>query len=236
MPDVWFLAACLLVFFSHAAPSWPGVRERLRRQLGRGGFAALHAIGSTVTLALLILAYGAQDSRSLLYAPPVWAPVALVALTPFAFVLVALRLACPPGEITRPDPPAGVYRLTAAPGAAGVLLWAGLHVFAVGDGVRLALFATLAAIAVFSLWKNRYVMSRADDPAARAFVAATALTPGLALLTGRQRWVGAEWRAARPRLGIAAGLAGWAAMLALHPHLFGVDPLRLALMTISFGG
>lgn len=236
MPDVWFLTACLLVFLSHAAPSWPGVRERLRQKLGRGGFAALHGIGSTVTLALLVFAYGAQDDRSLLYAPPVWAPVVVVALTPLAFVLAALRLVCPPGEIARPRPPSGVYRLTAAPGAVGVLLWAALHVFATGDGVRLTLFATLGAIAVFSLWKNRYVMSRAADPAARAFVAATALTPGLALLTGRQGWVGAEWRAARPRLGIAAGLAGWAVMLALHPRLFGVDPLGLALMTISFGG
>lgn len=228
MPDVSFLLAALAVFLSHAVPSWPGLREVLRAKLGRAGFGALHGLGSTATLTWLIFAYRAQEGRETLFIPADWAPGLVVALTPVAFVLIALRLACPPGELTAPQPPSGIYRLTRAPGALGTLLWALLHLQATGDGLRLALFGLFALIAGFSLVKNHYALTRSNAPAARAFLSQTALLPGWALLSGRTRFVAAEWRAARPMLGLAAGLAAWALMLALHPVLFGVDPLALA--------
>lgn len=228
MPDVSFLLAALAVFISHAVPSWPNVREVLRAKLGRAGFGALHALGSTAALAWLAAAYRAQEHRDMLFVPASWAPALAVALTPAAFVLIALRLACPPGELAAPNPAAGIYRLTRAPGALGTLLWALLHLQTTGDGVRVALFALFAAIAVFSLVKNHYVLTRSCDGAASAFLRETALTPGLALLVGRTRFVAAEWRRLRPWLGVAAGLAAWGGMLALHPALFGVSPLALA--------
>jgi uncharacterized membrane protein len=234
MPDAFFLSAALLVFLSHAVPSWPGVREKLRTRLGRAGFGALHGFGSTLALALLVMAYRAQESREMLFAPPSWAPALTVCLTLPAFALVALRLFCPPGELHAPKPPAGIYRLTRAPGALGTLLWALAHVQATGDGVRTALFGLFALIAVFSLVKNRYAMGLADTAEVRAFLRGAAVTPGLALLTGRQRFVGAEWAAEwlspRPVAALAVAAAAWAGMLGwAHPRLFGVDPLSLAL-------
>ncbi|HRJ60090.1 MAG TPA: NnrU family protein [Azospirillaceae bacterium] len=228
MPDANFLLAALAVFLSHAVPSWPGLREVLRVKLGRAGFGALHGLGSTAALTWLILAYRAQESREMLFVPADWAPGLAVALTPVAFVLIALRLACPPGELTAPKPPSGIYRLTRAPGALGTLLWALLHLQATGDGVRVALFGLFALIAGFSLLKNHYALTRSQDAAARTFLNETALLPGWALLRRRTRFVSAEWRAWRPLLGVAAGLTAWALMLALHPVLFGVDPLALA--------
>jgi uncharacterized membrane protein len=233
MPDAFFLSAAMLVFLSHAVPSWPGVRERLRVRLGRVGFGALHGAGSTFALWLLIIAYRAQESREMLFAPPSWAPALAVCLTPFAFALVALRLFCPPGELHAPKPPAGIYRLTRAPGALGTLLWALAHVQATGDGVRVTLFSLFALIAVFSLVKNRYAMGLADTAEVRAFLRGAAVTPGLALLTGRQRFVPAEWAAEwltpRPLAALAVAAAAWAGMLGwAHLRLFGVDPLSLA--------
>lgn len=228
MPDVSFLLAALAVFLSHAVPSWPGLREVLRVKLGRAGFGALHGLGSTAALTWLIFAYRAQEGREMLFVPVDWAPKLVVALTPVAFVLIALRLACPPGELTAPKPPTGIYRLTRAPGALGTLLWALLHLQATGDGVRVALFGLFALIAGFSLVKNHVALTRSGEAAARAFLNQTALLPGWALLRGRTRFVSAEWRGLRPLLGVAAGLAAWAAMLALHPHLFSVNPLTLA--------
>lgn len=228
MPDLSFLLAALAVFLSHAVPSWPGLREVLRAKLGRAGFGALHGLGSTAALTWLIFAYRAQESREMLFVPPDWAPMPVLALTPVAFVLIALRLACPPGELTAPEPPAGIYRLTRAPGALGTLLWALLHLQATGDGPRVVLFGLFALIAGFSLVKNHYALTRSNAPAARAFLKETALLPGWALLRRRTRFVAAEWRAARPMLGLIAGLTAWGAMLALHPALFGVDPLALA--------
>lgn len=228
MPDANFLLAALAVFLSHAVPSWPGLREVLRAKLGRAGFGAVHGLGSTAALTWLILAYRAQEGRALLFVPTDWAPALVVALTPVAFVLIALRLACPPGELATPKPPTGVYRLTRAPGALGTLLWALLHLQATGDGVRVALFGLFALIAGFSLLKNHYALTRSRDAAAPAFLNETALFPGWALLRRRTRFVSAEWRGLRPLLGVAAGLAAWALMLALHPVLFGVSPLALA--------
>lgn len=228
MPDAFFLFAAFGVFLSHAVPSWPGVRERLRARLGKTGFGALHGLGSTATLALLAVAYRAQESRELLFVPAPWAATLAVALMPVAFVLIGLRLSCPPGELRAPRPAAGIYRLTRAPGAVGTLLWALLHLQAAGDGVRVALFALMALIAVFSLVKNRYAMALADTDDVRAFLRDTAVTPGLALLRGRQQFIAAEWLAPRPLAGLAAGIAAYVVMLALHPQLFGVDPKALA--------
>lgn len=234
MPDASFFAAACLVFLSHAVPSWPGVRERLRARLGRIGFGVLHGLGSTAALAWLIIAYRAQESRDMLFTPAPWAPGLAVCLTPLAFALIALRLFCPPGELHAPEPPRGIYRLTRAPGALGTLLWALAHLQATGDGLRVGLFGLFALIALFSLVKNRYAMSLADTTEVRAFLRDTAVTPGLALLTGRQRFVGAEWAAEwlspRPLAALAVAAAVWAGVLGwAHPRLFGVDPLSLAL-------
>lgn len=229
MPSLTLFAAAAAVFVSHAAPSWPGVREDLRRRFGSAGFAALHGVGSTAALAGLIAAYRVEEDRSALFEPLVWAAGSAVVVTPIAFALIALRLACPPGALTRPNPPAGIYRLTRAPGALGTLLWALAHVQATGDGPRVVLFGSFALIAAFSLAKNHYALKTAGTPEAERFLRETALFPGWALADGRQKLVAAEWLGFRPFCGVAVGLTVWAATLFwLHPRLFGVDPWILA--------
>lgn len=228
MSSAIFHAALAGVFVSHALPSWPGVRERLRRRLGRAGYGALHAVLSTAALLFLIVAYRAQETRRMLFTPPEQAPALVAGAALAGFVLVALRLFVPPGDPTRPKPAAGVYRITRSPGAAGVLLWAAAHAAATGDDVRAPMFGVFALIAVFSIAKNHVVLNRADSAAARAFLQTTSPVPGLALLIGRQKFIAAEWSAPRPAAAVAAAVAAWAVFLVWgHPALFGVDPLTL---------
>jgi len=211
--------AALLLFLSHAVPSWPGVRPALIAWLGRTGFVTLHSLGSLLTLGLFIHAYRAAGGGMPLFLPADWSAPLAVALMPLAFLLIAARISTKFGEPKAPNPPAGIYRITRFPGSMGLLLWALLHLQATGDGRRVVLFVTMAAIALFAMVKNDWVLRRTD--AGQAFRNETSALPFAAILTGRQRLIWAEigWRRA------LGALAAYAAVILAHPWLFGVSPL-----------
>ncbi|CAO3401450.1 NnrU family protein [Azospirillum palustre] len=213
------LAAALL-FLSHALPSWPGLRPALIARLGRGGFVTIHSVGSLLTLTLFVLAYRAADGGDVVFTPFDWAAPLVAVAMPVVFLLLVARVTTRFGSQGAPNPPRGIYRLTRAPGSLALLLWACAHLNATGDGRRVLLFGTMAAIALFALVKNEIVLSR--SPAGRAFRDETSLLP----LTGPQGWHGAlrglaEMGPAR----LIGGLGAYGGMLMLHPLLFGVDPL-----------
>ncbi|MGQ9364713.1 NnrU family protein [Azospirillum sp. ST 5-10] len=216
-----YLASALLLFASHAVPSWPGVRPALIARIGRTGFVTLHSLLSVATLALFVHAYATVEVSGWVFVPAAWAPMLVVALMPVAVFLVVARLMRRAGAPQAPLPPAGVYRITGHPGSVGILLWALLHLQATGDLRRVILFATMAAIALFAIVKNDWVLRRAGTPQADAFRARTSVIPFAAILAGRQRLAPAEIGA----LPVLAALATYAAILFVHPWLFGVDPL-----------
>jgi len=209
----------LLLFVSHAVPSWPGVRPALIARLGRPGFITLHSLGSLLTLGLFIHAYREAGGGMPVFLPASWSAPLAVALMPLAFLLIVARVTTKFGEAEAPNPPAGIYRITRFPGSTGLLLWALLHLQATGDGRRVVLFVTMAAIALFAIVKNDWVLRRSD--AGQAFRNETSALPFAAILTGRQHLVWAEigWGRA------LAALAAYAAVILAHPWLFGVSPL-----------
>jgi len=64
---------------------------------------------------------------------------------PLSFWLIAVRLMCRPGKART-----SVYRTIAAPGSAGVTLWAALHLLNVGQARAVLLFAVFALIALLA--------------------------------------------------------------------------------------
>ena len=221
MPTLVYLASAILLFASHAVPSWPGVRPALLGRLGRPGFIALHSALSLATLALFVLAYRAADTAGHLFFPADGAAKLAVALMPVALFLMVARVTTRFGEPQAPRPPAGITRITRFPGSVGLLLWALLHVQATGDTRRFILFATMAAIALFAMVKNDWVLRHAPSPEAAAFRAETSAVPFAAILAGRQCLAWNEIGLARP----LGALALYAALLYAHPLVFGVDPL-----------
>lgn len=212
------LFAAALLFLSHAAPSWPGVRPALIARLGRSGFIASHSLGSLATLALFVLAYRAADGGEVLFSPAGWAAPLVVVAMPLVFILLTARLTTRFGVLDAPHPPRGIYRISRCPGSLGLLAWALLHLNATGDERRVVLFVTMAAIALFAIVKNEIVLSR--SPGGQAFRAATRLAPCPAPIGG--------WRVALSEIGwarLAGGIAAYLAMLTAHPWLFGVNPL-----------
>ncbi|HYH23568.1 MAG TPA: NnrU family protein [Azospirillum sp.] len=224
MPTSLYLAAAVLLFVSHAVPSWPGVRPALVARLGRPGFMALHSVLSLAALALFVVAYRDADAAGFLFTPAAWGHPLAVALMPVAFVLIAARLSTKAGEPMSPREPKGIYRVTRFPGSLGLLLWAVLHLQATGDARRFVLFATMAAIALFAMVKNDWVLRHARGAAARTFREETSVVPFAAILAGRQRFVWSEIGWGR----LLAGVAAWALVLEAHRFVFGVDPLYWA--------
>lgn len=229
--SVPLIAAAGLVLASHVVPSWPGVREWMVGRLGRVGYGLVHSVGSTVALVALILAYGAVDERTMVFVPSTDSVLVAVSLMPFAFVLIALRLASPIGDPNAPAAPTGIYRLVRSPGALGVLVWALAHLQTTGDTPRVTIFTTMAAVGAFSMVRNTITLRRAashpDGVAARRFLNATSLVPGWAIVSGRTRFASGEWTRPGTWTAIAGGLLAYGAMAYMHPLIFGIDPFSL---------
>ena len=167
------LAMALLVL-SHAVPSAPPVRARLIARLGRPGFFAAYGTLSLVLLIWVVLAFWRADPALWLYPPPPRARAVAVLVMPLALFLVAGRLMRPPD-----DRPAGVYRITSAPGSLGLLLWSLLHLINLGSLRHVLLFGGMALIALIALVKN----ARLAPPACRK----VGILPFGAILSGRER-------------------------------------------------
>lgn len=212
-----YLAAALILFVSHAVPSWPGVRPALVARLGRPGFMILHSALSLAALGLFVHAYRAADVAGLAFVPADGAAMAAVLAMPLALLMIVARVTtrAPESDIRE----TGIFRVTRYPGSVGLLLWALLHLQATGDLRRVILFATMAAIALFAIAKNDWVLRRSAERA--GYRARSSILPFAAIAAGRQRFVWREIGAAR----VLGALVLYAAILFLHPLLFGVDPL-----------
>jgi uncharacterized membrane protein len=203
-----YLASAVLLFLGHAVPSAPGVRPALVARLGRPGFIAVHSLVSLLALAAFVVAYLRLEWNAWLYTPPAFAPHLAVVLMPIAFLLVVGRLTTREGG--------AIYRICRHPGSTGTLLWALLHLQAVGDARRVILFATMAAIALFALVKHEIVHRRGAEGDVIGLVPFAA--PVAAIIARRERPALGWWRP-------ALALLAYALLLGLHPQLLGVDPL-----------
>lgn len=94
--------------------------------------------------------------------------------------------------------PSNIKRLTRHPMLWGVALWAGLHLLANGDRAGVLLFGAFALYAIFDM--------------------ASANRRGAQLSR-------VHYPFARDALVVTAGLVAYAALLWLHPYLFGASPL-----------
>ena len=216
-----YIAASLVLVLSHAVLSAPGVRPWLYARLGRSGFYVAYTIISTAALAAFVVAYLDADTGPQLFVPPWPVRLAAVILMPLAVFGVIARLSTRAGRGQALLPPTGIYRITRAPGSLATVLWAGLHMLIMGDAKRFTAFAVMALIGLVAIVKNEIVLARSDDPLAPVWRAETTLLPLMApdrsKMVRTLREIG--W------LRIASALAAFAAVVALHPYVFGLDPL-----------
>lgn len=201
------IAAVLVLVASHALPAHGAVRAAMTARLGLRGFRAVHSLVSAAALAAVVAAYRAAEPGLWVWYPVFEARCVTIAAMPVAVFLLVGRLSQRPGA-----EPRGVYRITTTPGSVGVLLWSLGHLAVAGDQRRVILFAGMLAIALVALVRNA-------GPANPPGIAGT--IPFARILAGRERLALSEIGLWRPVLALLLV----AALLVLHPLVFGVDPL-----------
>ena len=220
-------AACAFFVGIHIVISGSPLRDRIVGRIGERPYLGLFSLLSLGGMVWLTWAY-AHTQGAWLWSPPValrWAAPPLV-LVAFLFVVVGLTTPSPTatGGESRLDlekPAQGILRVTRHPFLWGVALWAATHTALNGDTASLLLFGSLLLLALLGPLLIDAKRRRAYGPKWERFAAVTSNVPFAAIAAGRNRlhWreIGA-WR-------LVAALAAWAAMLALHPWLFGVPAL-----------
>lgn len=221
------LAACAFFLGIHVVISGSPLRGVIVGRIGERAYLGLFSLLSLIGMVWLARAYGRADG-SWLWSPPLalrWVAPLLI-LVALLFVVVGLTTPSPTaaggeGQLDAQEPARGILRITRHPFLWGVALWAITHLALNGDSASLALFGTLLGLALIGPLLIDAKRRRAFGPKWERFAAVTSNVPFAAAVAGRNAMRLGEigtWR-------IALAVAVWAALLAVHPWLFGVSAL-----------
>lgn len=210
--------AGLVFLAAHVLPTATGLRAAAVARLGRPVYLGLYSLLSIALLAWVVRAAG--DAPYI----EIWPPSAAGAGA--ALILMAIACWLLVGAVRRPNPASISFRQGAAdPADPGPLaltrhpllwsfaLWAAAHVLANGDAAALLMFG---AALVFALLGMRALDRRA---ARDGRVSMEAPAPSGLAKRAAGAFSGTGW------IDLLAAALLFAALLALHPIVIGVDPL-----------
>lgn len=225
MDPIAHLALASAAFLAtHYVASTP-VRGALVRGISELGYLGAYSLAAFATLGWMIWAYRHAPFAALWQVPGLrHLPAAVM---PFAFILIACGLMSrnpsavrQEGALKSGEPARGILRVTRHPMMWGIALWAAAHVLARGDAASLIFFGGFLVLALSGTALIDARKTRMLGGDWRRFSESTSNLPFRAILEGRNHFSLAEIGWAK----IAVGLALYAALLALHPFLFGVRP------------
>jgi uncharacterized membrane protein len=222
------LAIAGLIFLGiHFVPA-----TRLRGQaigaLGEGPYTGLFVVASLATFFFWAWTFEAAPSGERAWYYPDWWPWLKAVILLFAFVLFVGGVSSPnptavrQGELLqRPDVGHGIFAVTRHPLMWSFGLWGIAHFISQPNWRGFWFFGIFALVAIGGAYVQERRKARQYGASWERFAARTSFVPFVAALQGRARISLAEigwWR-------IALGVVLWAAILHLHPRLFGVSPL-----------
>jgi uncharacterized membrane protein len=223
MSALWLAAA---VFFGlHLVPSTP-LRPVLVKTLGESAYLGLFSLAAGAALLWLAMAYGRAPMVELWPSVPGLRIVPLVAMPLALILLVSGYSTRNPTAVMQekhfhaPDPAPGILKVTRHPIMWAIALWAIAHLATKGDLASLILFGSLAALALIGMPLMDRRRAERLGPLWGTFALTTSVIPFRAALEGRTRISLREigwWR-------IGLSVALYAALLALHATVVGVDP------------
>jgi uncharacterized membrane protein len=216
-------AAFLLV---HVGLASTPLRPALVGTIGEGPYRGVFSVLSLAALVWMGFAYAGAPREVLWVAGPALRAVPLVVM-PVALLGLVLGNSAPSpaamGPAARgddPEPARGILRVTRHPGNLSIALWAAAHLAANGDAASVAFFGGLLLLAAAGPALIDRRRRAGGDAAWARFEAVTSIVPFAAILAGRNRFVPGElgWKR------VAVALALYAALIWVHPWLFGVRP------------
>jgi uncharacterized membrane protein len=224
------IAAAAVFLLIHLLISGTRIRDAIVRVIGEGPYMGLFSLASIAALVWLCIAFGGAraDPANVIYwtVGPANRDIA-VTLTVIGFLLAVPGLLTNSptraggGELVdKPEAARGMMRITRHPFLWGAAIWALGHMIAKGRAADLILFGDIFALSILGTMSIDAKRQRALGQRYTVFKTKTSNIPFAAVAQGRQSLnIGEIWW----RLLIA--LALWAAMVVLHPMLFGVRPL-----------
>lgn len=221
---MYALVAASLGFAAiHLLVSGTRLRDALVARMGERIYAGMFSLASGALLGLMIWAYvRARVPEITPYYDQRWIAVALVFL---AFTLIVLGVTTPGAtgvgggrKLEEPDSARGIHRITRHPFLWGTALWALAHLAynpGTVNGVFFGTFLVVALAGTVSIDRKR---ARRFGGLWPAYARLTSNLPFVAIFQGRNRFVRREIRPWQ----VAAAIAVFVTVLALHARLFGL--------------
>ncbi len=213
----------------HIGVAGTAVRGAIVSRIGEKAFRGLFVVLSLALLYWLGTAYGAAGPVRQLWIAPRWLVVAGMWLLLPATLLLVCAVSQPnptsisgKGALERDEPATGMLRVTRHPMLWAFILWAVVHVAALGTLSALLLTGAILVTALVGMPSLDAKYAARYPERWPRFAAATSIVPFVAIAQGRNRLVLREIGWLRPWLAIVL----WGVLIALHPLAFEVNPAR----------
>ncbi len=219
------LVAALVWIGVHVGIAGTRVRDLVAARIGDMPFRVLFSLASIAAIVFLVHAWSVSPAEPLWFAPDWLRWILVVAMLP-AFLLFVASVSQPNPTMIGPPgatatPPRGMTRVTRHPMLWSFAIWSAVHVVGNGDSASIVFFGAFLITALAGMPSIDAKLARRDPATWQALSAATSIVPFAAIVAGRNRFVPREFGWLTPLLAVIA----WAAMLLLHPVLFGVAPV-----------
>lgn len=225
---VWIALWAFSFLASHLIISSSAVRSRLIGVVGEQPYRGIYSIVAFATLGPLIYEFARNKHAG----PLLWYLRAVAPIRWLAWILMLAALILFVGSFITPNPagigapagrtePRGLLKITRHPGLVGFVLFGIAHMMMngwAGDVIFFGMFPALGIIG--GIHQDQRKIGELGDRY-REFLAKTSFVPFAALLGGRIRWASGDM----PWAAIGAGVVLTVGIVALHPTIFGGNPL-----------
>jgi uncharacterized membrane protein len=226
---VWIGIWAFSFLASHLIISSSVVRARLISAVGDQPYRGIYSLVAAATLGPLIYEFARNKHAG----PMLWYLRAVAPIRWLAWILMLTALILFVGSFINPNPggmaaaggggtePRGILKITRHPSFVAFSLFGIAHILMNGWAGDVIFFGLFPALGIIGGMHQDQRKIRELGERYRAFIAKTSFMPFAALVSGRVQWTSAD----TPWAAIGAGAVLTVAIVALHPMLFGGNPL-----------
>jgi len=226
---IWIAIWAFSFIASHLIISSSAVRARLISAVGDQPYRGIYSLVAAATLGPLIYEFARNKHAG----PILWYLRAVTPIRWLAWILMLAALILFVGSFINPNPggmaaagaggtePRGILKITRHPSFVAFSLFGIAHILMNGWAGDVIFFGMFPALGIIGGMHQDQRKIRELGERYREFIAKTSLMPFAALVGGRVRWTSAD----TPWAAIGAGAVLTVAIVALHPMIFGGNPL-----------